>query len=265
MQLDAIVLAGGDPDQDAELLAYAGGAPRKTLIKLGDKTLLEHVVSALLGARQVRRVAVVGLPDEYHLDLGPAVSFLPDAGSMLGNGEAGVVHYRSTGQISDRVLVSSGDIPLLTSEVVSELIERSASYDVDFCYTIVSQEAMERTFPGSGRTFVPIGGRRFAGGDVCLVKPSVLDANRAKLEEIIGDRKAFWKQVRAVGFDTLLLFLFRQLTIEHLERRVSKALGFTGKVIIYPYAQVAMDVDKPNHLDVIRAAWKSGAAGERRE
>ena len=54
MQLDAIVLAGGDPEKDAELLAHAGGAPRKTLIRLGDKTFLEHVVSAILGAGQVR-------------------------------------------------------------------------------------------------------------------------------------------------------------------------------------------------------------------
>jgi GTP:adenosylcobinamide-phosphate guanylyltransferase len=256
MQLDAVIPAGGDPARDAELLAYAGGAPCKALIKLGDKTFLERVVSALQGSGCVRRIVVVGLPVAYQTNLGPEVGFAPDAGSMLQNGEAGLDYLRSTGELSERILSATADTPLITPAIIRDLVEQHLQYDVDFCYSIVRQETMERAFPGSGRTFVPIGGDRFAGGDVNVVSPQVLDGDRTKIDEIVGERKTFWKQVHAIGLDTLFFFLIRRLTIAKLEKRVERVLGFSAKAVICPHAEVAMDVDKPHHLDVVRAAWQ---------
>lgn len=254
--LDAIILAGGDPARDAELLAHAdGNAPRKALIRLGDKTFIERVASALLASGYVRRIVVAGLQADQAPDLGPNVAFLPDAGSMLNNGQAGLDFFHDTGEISERIVVASADIPLITPQIVRDLVDTDLQHDVDFCYNIVEQETMEGAFPGSGRTFVPIEGRRFAGGDLNLVRPTILGDNRAKVEEIIGERKTFWKQVRAVGLGTLFLLLIGQLTIARTERQVGKALGFTAKAIVCPHAEVAMDVDKPHHLDVVRAAW----------
>ena len=255
MQIDAIILAGGDPDKDAELLAYAGNAPRKALIRLGEKTFLEHIVSAMLDSNRVRRIIVVGLPTQHTMNLGAQVSYIPDAGGLLENGQAGIDYLRGTGHISERVLAASSDIPLITPKIVQDLLALCLPHDVDFCYSIVDKQIMERAFPGSGRTFIPIQSRRFAGGDINVSKSTILDTNKSKLKSIIGERKTFWKQLRAIGLDTVFLFLIRRLTIAQIEHRVNKALGFKGKAIICPYAQVAMDVDKPHHLDIVRDAW----------
>lgn len=256
MMLDAIIIAGGDPEKDADLLAYTGSTLRKALIELGGRTFLERIIAAMQGSGRVRRIVVVGIPLELCPHLGPDVVFLPDTGSMLGNGEAGVAYLRSTGEISDRLVVSSSDIPLVTPQVISSVIDQCLAYDVDFCYTIVEESVMEQAFPGSGRTFVPMEGKRYAGGDMNMARATILDANRAKIDQIIGARKTFWRQVRAVGLDTLLLFLIRRLTIAQIERRVKKALGVTGKAVICPHAEIAMDVDKPHHWDVVRAAFE---------
>ena len=255
MVLDAVIIAGGDPGKDAQLLAHAGGAPCKALIQLGGQTFLQHIVAAMIESERVRRIVVVGIPSELRPDLGSQVVFLPDAHGMLANGRAGIEYFRSTGGSSARILSSSGDIPLITPEVVSDFVDLCLPHDVDYCYPIVPEEAMERVFPGSGRTFVPLASGRFAGGDLGMVKPTVLDSNTIKIEELIGQRKTFWRQVRAVGFDTLFLLLVRRLTIAQLERRASRAIGITGKAILCPHAEVAMDVDKPHHLDVVRAAF----------
>lgn len=259
--LDAVIMAGGDPQKDIELLQYAGGAPNKALIELGGVSFLERIVTALLQSGRVRRVAVVGLPPEHRPGLPPQATFLPDTGSMLGNGRAGVEYFKSQGGVSEYVVACSSDIPLLTPQAVSGVIDMCLPYRVDFCYNIVQDEVMERAFPGSGRTFVAIEGRRYAGGDMNLVHTSIVDVDQTRINEIIGYRKSFWRQVQAVGLDTLFLFLIRRLTIAHLERRVQKALGFTGKAVVCPYAEVAMDVDKPHHLDVVRAAWARREAG----
>ena len=252
--LDAIIAAGGDPEKDAALLAHAGNVPHKALIELDGQTSLERVVSALLGSGRIGRIAVVGLSPELCPDLGPRVTFLPDAGDMLENGEAGVAYFRSTGGVSERIVGSACDIPLITAEIVSGLIDQCLPYDVDFCYSIVSREVMEQAFPGSGRSFIPMADGWFAGGDIVVAKPGMLDSDKQKWRALIGGRKTVWKQVRVIGLGTLFLFAIRRLTIAGAERRASRALGLTGKAIISPYAEVAMDVDKPHHLDAVRAA-----------
>ena len=88
-----------------------------------------------------------------------------------------------------------------------------------------------------------------------MVKSTILNKNREKIHELIGQRKTFWKQIQAVGLGTLFLLLIHRLTLAEAERRASKAIGFTGKVIISPHAELAMDVDKPHHLDIVRAAF----------
>ena len=256
MYLDAVVLAGGDPEKDAELLAYAGGVPSKALIELGGRTFLEHVLSALLGVDQVRRVAVVGLAPEHRPDLGPRVVFAADKGNMLENGVAGVECLKATGEISERILTSTCDIPLITPTIVGDLISRCLVHDVDFCYPIVSQEVMERAFPGSGRTFVPLANGRFAGGDMGMATLAMLDKDRDKLYELVGQRKTFWRQVQLIGLSTLVMFLVRRLTIARLEQRVARVFDITGKAVVLTHAEVAMDVDKPHHLDVVRAAFE---------
>jgi GTP:adenosylcobinamide-phosphate guanylyltransferase len=263
MLLDAIITAGGDPEKDAALLAHAGGAPCKALIELGGKTFLEHITSAMRRSGRIRRIVIVGLAPEHRPDLGPEVTFLPDAGGMVQNGESGIEYLKSTGAISERIMASSSDIPLITPEIIGSLIDLSLAHDVDFCYTIVQREVMERAFPGSGRTFVPLADGRFAGGDIFVAKPGMLDSDVQKWRELTGTRKTFWKQVRIIGLSTLLLFAIRRLTIAEAERRASKALGLTAKAIIAPHAEAAMDVDKPHHLDAVRAAWSQRHQGVR--
>jgi hypothetical protein len=252
--LDAVITAGGDPDKDADLLAHAQHAPVKAMIRHEGKTFLEYLVSALLGSGRIGRIVVVGLPSEYRLEFGPDVIYLPDHGGLVENAEAGVAYLASAGHSPERIVLASSDVPLITPALVNDFIDRCQPYDADFCYAIVRREVMERTFPGSGRTFVRLVNGRFAGGDLGLLKPSVLNVRRDVLQELIGERKTFWKQIRAIGLDTLLLFLIRRLSIAHIERRCQILLGISGKAVICPHAEIAMDVDKPHHLDLVLAA-----------
>ncbi|MBN1641739.1 MAG: nucleotidyltransferase family protein [Anaerolineae bacterium] len=252
--MDAVIMAGSDPGRDAELLACAGNAPVKALIQHEGKTFLEYVAAALLGTGRIGQVVVVGLPEAHRPDLGPQITYLPGAGGMVANAQRGIAHLASAGHRAERIVLSSADIPLLTPGIVNDFVDQCAPYDVDYCYAVVRQEVMERAYPGSGRTFVRLVEGRFAGGDLGVLKPSVLNVRHDVLSEVIGQRKTFWKQIRAVGLDTLFLLLIRRLSIAHLERRCQTALGISGKAVICPHGEVAMDVDKPHHLRLVLAA-----------
>jgi hypothetical protein len=55
-----------------------------------------------------------------------------------------------------------------------------------------------------------------------------------------------------MGFDTLLLMLLRLITLDEAVKKVTARLHMTGRAIVCPYAEIAMDVDKPNQLEMIR-------------
>ena len=89
-----------------------------------------------------------------------------------------------------------------------------------------------------------------------LVRPAVIKVNMAFIKTLTDERKSAWGLVRAMGPGILLRFLARRLRIEHLERRASRLLSCSCEGIVSPCAELAMDVDKPQHLRTVLTAMK---------
>ena len=47
--------------------------------------------------------------------------------------------------------------------------------------------------------------------------------------------------------------LTRRLSLEDAVPRVEKQLGIRGRAILCPYAELAMDVDKPHQFEILQA------------
>jgi hypothetical protein len=65
------------------------------------------------------------------------------------------------------------------------------------------------------------------------------------------------RQAAMVGYDTLILLLLRRLTLHAAERRICQRLKLDGHAHLSPYAELAMDVDKPHQFEIIRAALET--------
>jgi hypothetical protein len=65
-----------------------------------------------------------------------------------------------------------------------------------------------------------------------------------------------------LGFRTIIKFLFRRLSIRDAEELSKRLLQAEGHVIVSPYADLAMDVDKPHQLEIVRARMEKGAMGK---
>jgi hypothetical protein len=92
------------------------------------------------------------------------------------------------------------------------------------------------------------------GGDmnVARAKLVVTEDENGLWEKISNARKSPIKQAALIGFDTLFLLLFRQLTLEKAVEKITNKLDITGQAIVCPYAEVGMDIDKPHQLEIIR-------------
>lgn len=251
-RIDAVVLAGGAPDKADPLLEYAQ-TEKKALIKIAGKEMVRHVAEAVAGSSRVGRIFVVGLSPEDGVEFAVPVEYVEATGCMLDSIVAGMERVMEVDPGVERVVIISADIPLLTTEMVDYFIDTCLETDHDLCYTVVEKSAIEARFPGSRRSFVPLRGGSFAGGDINMAKVSALQANLPLARQAMGFRKNIWQQVRLLGFGTLIKFAFRRLTIADVERVASRALGCRGRAIITPYPEMGMDVDKPHQLDMVRA------------
>jgi hypothetical protein len=184
---------------------------------------------------------------------------VPAAGSILENILVGLEELERVAPGVERVLMCACDVPLVTGDMVRYLVETALSTGAEVCYTVVRRETMEARFPGSGRSFVRLLDGRFAGGDMNLLNPGIFEQNRVLLDSLMGARKKVFTQARLLGLRFLLKFLFRRLSIADGERKAQSIFGVPCRVIPVRYAELGMDVDKPQQLDLVRAEMESRA------
>jgi GTP:adenosylcobinamide-phosphate guanylyltransferase len=250
--MDAVVTAGGIPNPDELLYPYTQGKP-KALLDIGGKPMVQWVLDALSGSQRVDKVVIIGLTADSGVTCSKPLTFIPNQGSMIANLVSGISKVVEINPSAYRVLLVSSDIPGITSEMVDWEIETTLQTDVDLCYNVVKREVVEARYPGSKRTFTKLKGIEVCGGDMNVVRSSVVSANREIWEKLVASRKNPVKQAAIIGFDTLLLMLLRLITLEEAVKKVAGRLHMTGRAIVCPYAEVGMDVDKPNQLEMIRA------------
>src|SRR6185436_7231494 len=121
---------------------------------------------------------------------------------------------------------------------------------------------MEKRFPGSKRSYFKLKDGTYTGGDMNMIATRMMKSYHPAWRGIVAERKNVLKQASLIGFDTLLLFALRQLTVADAERIAGQRLGLAGRALICPHAEAGMDVDKPRQYDLLKRdleARRSGA------
>jgi NDP-sugar pyrophosphorylase family protein len=254
--MDVVITAGGIPQPDELLYPYTLGKP-KALLEIEGKPMVQWVLDALSGAVKVENVVLIGLTEDSGVTCSKPITFIPNKISMIENILGGINKVLEINPSATRVMMVSSDIPAITTEMLDWEVETTLKSDVDLCYTVVKREVVEARYPGSRRTFVKLKDVEVCGGDLNVLHTSVVSINPEIWERLVATRKNPIKQAAIIGFDTLFLMMFRTLTLDAAVKKVTGHLHMTGRAVICPYAEIAMDVDKPNQLEMMRADLKS--------
>ena len=247
--MDAIILAGGQPTPDDPLFELSNGR-NKALIPVAGRPMVQWVIDALCGSRRVEKMVLIGLQPESGLQSSKPTEYMAEGGSMLANVKAGLEYLNLTRPANTHVLLVSCDIPTITPEIVDWRIEKAEQADADLDYAVVRREVMEARFPDSNRSYLRIRDGEFCGGDLNVLRVGL--AEREMLwEKLIEARKNVLRQASMLGWDLLFLALTRMLTLENAERKVSSRLKLKGHATISPFAELAMDADKPHQLSIL--------------
>ena len=249
--MDVIVAASGVPATGDPLYGFTQGKP-KALLDVAGRPMLQWVLDALSQAQLIEHIIVVGC--EEHQDevvLKKPVTFLPTQDDILGTVRAGGKGLREINPSAKFVVLASADIPGVTPESVDWVVKTALESDHDVYYNTITREVMEARYPASNRTFTKLKNVEVGGGDLNVAKTSLLSSNQDLFDRIFKARKNPFKIASIIGYDTLFLLLTRRLTLDGAIKRVSKRLGIRGRVLVCPYPEIGMDVDKPHQLELL--------------
>jgi len=250
--MDAIVIAGGVPGPDEPLYPYTQGAA-KAILDVAGKPMAQWVLDALDEAQTIDRIVLVGLQADSGIHSHKIVAFIESAGSILANIRSGVKKVLEINPSANHVAVVSADIPGIQPEHVDWVVSTAMQTDEDVYYNVITRQVMEARYPGSKRSYTRLKDVEICGGDLNVVRTMTVTGNDALWERIIASRKNVFKQAALIGYDTLLLLLLRQITLEGAIQRVTRRVNLTGRALLCPYAEIGMDVDKPHQLELMRA------------
>jgi hypothetical protein len=147
----------------------------------------------------------------------------------------------------------SSDIPLVTGEMFDWFIEQAKDTQHEFYMNMITRQVLEASFPGVKRRVNRVGKIEFRGApDISILQPKIVMQKDGAAERIEKARGKIWRQLNFIGFDTLFLLMLRRLDLDAFVKRLGKKHSLDLHPVICPYAEVAMDVDEPFHLEIMK-------------
>jgi hypothetical protein len=154
------------------------------------------------------------------------------------------------------VLVTTSDHALLNSEMVDCFCCEARNTDCDIVIGLASHDRVLGAYPETRRTAT-----RLRDGSFCSCNLFAFLTPRARRAAEFwrkweGSRKKPWRMISAIGWTVVFRYLLGMLSLDEGLRGISKRMGLKAGVVILPFPEAAIDVDKVSdwHLaeDIIR-------------
>ncbi len=250
VKIDALVLAGRRTGETDPLTGLEN-APHKALLVAGGKPLIRRVVDALRASGRIDRIAIAA-PEDVRAAIGAAleaaegITFRDTAGSPASTAFAAI-----TEASADRgLLVTTCDHALLTADMIRSFLD--AAMKNDAAAACVERTVYEERFPGSQRTFIRLKDISFSGANLFWFAGARARGLADFWRGLEANRKNPVAMARAIGLFTALYYATGAMTKARLEETIRKRTKVGVRLIPLVNAEAAIDVDKPQDLELVR-------------
>lgn len=252
----AIILAAGRGPDDPMAKAY--GVSHKCALPVNGVPMLKRVVDALRRSHSVASIFVsIESATIVHDALSkkdPDITIIPSESSAPLSAST-AIKKNSTFP----ALITTADHALLTPEMVDHFCEQAEQNGADFSAGLARAEVILNAYPQSIRTFFKFGKDRVSGCNLFAVRNEKGLRILEKWKYLESARKRPWRLVAAFGPLVLIRFLFGTLSLDGVFRIVSRRLEISAKPILLPFAEAAIDVDKPSDLELVETILRQRA------
>jgi hypothetical protein len=213
--------------------------------------MLARVLNVLAASPGIERLFVV-LEDAKLLELLPGI---PPCTALPGAATPSLSVLRALDEVGAGLpmLVTTADHALLSAEMIEFFCVAARATKADAVAGLTAAEVIRKAYPDTQRTWLRLRDAHYSGANMFgLMTP---EARRAVAfwRRVEQDRKRPWRMIRAFGLGPLLAYLLGRLTLEGAMARASAIIGARVAAIRLPFAEAAIDVDKPADLELVNA------------
>jgi GTP:adenosylcobinamide-phosphate guanylyltransferase len=244
----ALLLAGSRGPDDP--VARHAGLSHKVLVPVAGRPMLSRVIDTLRAAGLKRILVCIDPEVLKNADAttrealaGSDIRIIPPAASP----SASVKMALESKDIAWPLLVTTGDHPLLTPAMIKHFC-RAAPDDADFVVGLARASIIRQQQPESIRTFYRFREDGYSGCNLFLMRSASVIALVDFWAKLEAHRKKPWRLVAAIGPLTLIRFVVGGLTLDAALGRLSSIVGVRIAAADLPFAEAAIDVDKPEDL-----------------
>ncbi len=225
------------------------GLAHKCLLNIAGKPMLSRVIGALRGVPQIKSISVsIESADVISQAMGELASDVKHIASLHSAPSSALAAAHEIGTFP--ILITTGDHALLTPEMVAHVCAASAALGADITVGLATRQVIQAAYPETKRTY-------FRFRDVAVSGCNLFTAHSAaglRLLELWSDlekdRKRPWRLALAFGPGALLRIIFWRMTLADAFDIISRKCDMVARPLLLPYAEAAIDVDKPADKDV---------------
>ena len=247
-ELTALILAGNRAGQ-ADPLALQAGVSHKALLPVAGTPMILHVIGALQACPSIGRIVVsTERADVLPGPLQHAPGILArSAASSPSESVAAVLQ-----EFGAPLLVTTADHALLSREILEHFIA-TASKDADAVAAVARSQVVLTAYPGNSRTWLLFRDGAFSGCNLFLLRTPLAARAVRFWRTVEQQRKRPLAMARLIGPAALLGYMLRLLTLQGALRMLERRIGVRLAVTEVPFADAAIDVDKPADLILVEA------------
>ena len=248
----ALVLAGQRGPDDPLAQLSPGG--QKCLASVAGRPMIERVVAALMASGRIGRIAI-SVGDPAVLQQVPGFAEFLDRGRLLALNSKESPSRSTLAAIDDLedvypLLVTTADHALLAPRMVRAFCDAASAGGRDLAAGLVSEAVIRAEVPETKRTYLAFRDGRFSGANLFAFMTPKSSAAAAFWRQVEQERKRPWRIAKAFGWGLLAAYLLRVWTLEQAMSRAAARIGVTAQAVPLPYAEAAIDVDKPADLEL---------------
>ena len=237
-------------------MAKAYGVTHKCALPVNNVPMLKRVVMALRAAKSIRNISIsIEAPEVVGAVLGKETKNIAIVPSK--NSAPLSAFHAIEKNPAYPILLTTADHALLTPEMVDYFCSQAELGNADFSAGLARAEVILKTYPQSIRTFFKFKQDRVSGCNIFAVHTGKGLRILEQWQYLEAVRKKPWRLVAAFGPLALMRFLLGTMSLDDVFALVSKRLGLIARPILMPFAEAAIDVDKPADLDLAETILRS--------
>lgn len=239
---DAIVVAAGQV-KDPELAAAASNGP-KSLIPVNGRPAVSYVVENLRKCSLISRIILVCDEPTFSAVSGADVHVVAHDDST----EVVVAAIREA-QDAQRCLIMSGDMPLATSEAITDFL--TGAPEADVIYPVVGKADVRQVYPERAAYYVETKEGPFTGSSCLLFRPSMALSRERLLMKLLNARKDPRSLLSLIGPGLVLKFMVSTLSLREFEQHLSRAMDLDVRVFISHFPELLLSIDSITDIALI--------------